>query len=236
MNNFNEISLNYQPHHTAFSKLDRNSYLLTAIQKLDKKHVNWNVDAISQGQLESKKWLVNELEKINLDLGIVFLCAGWYGILSILLLESSIKIDKIRSFDIDKTVAPIADIFNHPWVCNDWRFKAIIEDIHNIDFNSHSWSTWSNANQRKSKSIVDSPDTIINTSCEHIENFNEWFEKIPTGKLMVLQSNNFIDVKEHINISSNLNEFTKQTPMTNILYEGELPMHRYTRFMRIGIK
>ena len=45
-----------------------------------------------------------------------------------------------------------------------------------------------------------SPDTVINTSCEHIENFNEWYDKIPKGKIVILQTNNYFDF-EHVNCS-----------------------------------
>ena len=53
---------------------------------------------------------------------------------------------------------------------------------------------------------------------------------------MILQSNDFFDVEEHINCVSSLTEFNEQTPMTTVLYQGELPLEKYTRYMRIGIK
>ena len=34
---------------------------------------------MSRGQLKSKKWLVDELKKLDLKLGTMFLCAGWYA-------------------------------------------------------------------------------------------------------------------------------------------------------------
>ncbi len=84
--------------------------------------------------------------------------------------------------------------------------------------------------------ITESADTVINTSCEHIENFSKWYDLIPDGKLVVLQSNNFFDVEEHVNCVSNIKEFAEMTPMSNVLYEGELPLDKYTRYMRIGYK
>jgi hypothetical protein len=83
------------------------------------------------------------------------------------------------------------------------------------------------------------PDTIINTSCEHIPNFKEWYNKIPAGKLVILQSNNFFELDEHINCVNDLDDFASQAPLSEILYEGELDLSKhvnYTRFMRIGIK
>ena len=193
-------------------------------------------DCFSRGQIQSKLWLIEILEENCTNLGTVFLCAGWYATLATMLFESKIKVDKIRSFDIDDTCVDIAETFNKPWFVDKWRFKSITQDIMDINYNEHVWQYWSNANNRMSYPITDSPDTIINTSCEHIDNFVEWYEKIPTGKLVVLQNNNFFEVNEHVNCVNDLEEFADQAPLSKILYEGELELPKYKRFMRIGYK
>ena len=197
---------------------------------------SFNADCFSRGQLESKLWLVKELSELKVDLGTVFLCAGWYATLATMLFESNIKVDKVRSFDIDESCVDIAETFNKPWFVDEWRFKSITQDIMDINYNEHDWQYWSNANNRMSYPITDSPDTIINTSCEHIENFQEWYDLIPTGKLVVLQNNNFFEVNEHVNCVNDLDDFASQSPLTEILYDNELKLPKYTRFMRIGYK
>lgn len=193
-------------------------------------------DCFSRGQLQSKLWLIDELKKCNVELGTVFLCAGWYATLATMLFESDIKVDKVRSFDIDPSCIDIAETFNKPWFMEQWRFKSITQDIMDIDYDEHVWQFWSNANNRMSRPITDSPDTIINTSCEHIENFAEWYAKIPDGKLVILQSNNFFQVEEHVNCVNNIEEFKTQAPMLEVLYSGELELPKYKRFMLIGYK
>jgi hypothetical protein len=193
-------------------------------------------DALSWGQLKSKRWLVTELEKLNLDLGIMFLCAGWYATLAPMLFDSSCKIDKIRSFDIDESCVAIADTINANKVKENWKFKAVADDIFNINYSTHQWQAWSKANNRMSYPFVEIPNTIINTSCEHIENFDQWYDLIPKDKIVILQTNNYIEIEDHINCSSSLGEFRTQSPMTSVLYEGELVLDKYTRYMRIGIK
>jgi len=197
---------------------------------------SFNADCFSRGQLESKLWLLTELRKLNVELGTVFLCAGWYATLATMLFESDIKIDKVRSFDIDESCVDIAETFNKPWFVDEWRFKSITQDIMDINYNEHVWQYWSNANNRMSYPITDSPDTIINTSCEHIENFQEWYDLIPDGKLVVLQSNNFFDVEEHVNCVGSIEEFVVKAPMHNILFSGKLNLPKYKRFMLIGYK
>jgi hypothetical protein len=196
----------------------------------------YDLDCMSRGQLRSKKWLVDQLAKLDRDLGTVFLCCGWYATLATMLFESNIKLDKIRSFDIDKSVAPIAERFNMPWLQDNWRFKALTKDIMHVGYNKHFWQAWSNSTNKMSEPFEDSPNTIINTSCEHLANFDAWYNIIPEGKLVVLQSNNFEDIEEHVNCSNSLEEFSSKIPMSQILYEGKLELEPYTRYMKIGLK
>lgn len=188
-------------------------------------------DAFSLGQLQSKLWLIDNLPD---NLGTVFVCAGWYGTLAALMFERSrTKFDKIRSFDIDETCAPVADTMNRPWVIDGWQFKASTFDI--LEMKLPATYTTYRANGT-SLELTEMPDTIINTSCEHIEHFDKWYNKIPKGKTVILQSNNFHDVKEHINTHDTLSEFSTNTPMTKVIYEGELDLVKYKRFMKIGVR
>lgn len=199
-------------------------------------NIKFDKDCFSRGQLESKLWLIKELKKLDLDLGTVFLCAGWYATLATMLFEHNFKVDKIRSFDIDKSTVNIAEIFNKPWFTDQWKFKALVEDINNINYEMHTWQFWSTANNRMSYPITDIPNTIINTSCEHLYDFHSWYNKIPIGKLIILQANNYHEVEEHVNTYNSTEEFSSNAPMTQTLFEGELELLKYKRFMKIGYR
>jgi hypothetical protein len=116
----------------------------------------------------------------------------------------------------------------------EWKFKSCTQDIHDINYDTHVYNV--NRSDGSICELTDSPDTIINTSCEHIENFDKWYDKIPAGKILILQTNNYFDLPEHVNCSKTLEDFSKQTPMTKTLYQGELFLEKYSRYMRIGIK
>lgn len=214
----------------------KDTQFVAAFKNFFVNNIEYDNDCFSRGQIQSKLWLVNELKMLDVELGTIFLCAGWYSTLATMLFESSIKVDKIRSFDIDKTTVDIAEVFNKPWFVDQWRFKALVQDIMDIDYTEHKWQFWSNTNNRMSRPITDSPDTIINTSCEHIKDFDKWYNKIPEGKLLILQCNNFFSVEEHINCTVDAEDFSKMTPMTECLFLGELPLEKYTRFMKIGYR
>jgi len=217
-------------------KLFVDSEVLTTLPKTMRNFPRINVkDAYARGQLHSKKWLVAELEKCSMHLGTVFLCAGWYGTLATMLFESKkIHLDKIRSFDIDNTCWQIAESINKPWVMEEWKFKATTQDIHEINYKEYTYNTLrSNGTKRE---LFDVPNTIINTSCEHIDNWEKWWDSIPKGKLCILQSNNYYALKEHINCVKDVEHFKSIASMTTYLYTGEKLLGKYTRFMLIGIK
>jgi hypothetical protein len=115
-----------------------------------------------------------------------------------------------------------------------WAFKSSTQDILDINYNQHTYSV-----KRSDDTIcelIDSPDTIINTSCEHIQDFSKWYNCIPNGKLVILQSNDYFEIDEHVNCSKSISQFSKSCPMRETLFEGELFLPKYTRFMKIGYK
>lgn len=202
-------------------------------QVLDKfPHIDMR-DLFSKGQMESKRWLVNELENINQSLGTVFLCAGWYGSLAAFLFESNLEIEKIRSFDIDNSCAIIAETFNRTKTIDGWRFKASTLDILTMEYPTTHTTYRSNGT---SLELHEMPDTIINTSCEHIRDFETWYGNLPNDVLLVMQSNNYYAIDDHVNCSSSLIDFSSSIPMNRVLYKGELKLDKYTRYMKIGYK
>ena len=211
-----------------------NTQFISAFKNFYIENTNINLDCFSRGQLSSKIWLVDELKKLDLDLGTVFLCAGWYATLAVMLFENKLRIDKIRSFDIDSGCVNIAERFNKPWEIDKWKFKAATADILNLNYSKTTYEV--NKPDGSKLTLTDVPDTIINTSCEHIENFNQWYDSIPNGKLLVLQTNDYFGIEDHVNCVNSLDEFSDMTPMKECLYRGELELPKYRRFLRIGYK
>ena len=195
-------------------------------------------DCFSLGQLESKEWLIEILDDVRkaetLHLGNIFVLCGWYGILSAMLFLKFDMIPKIRSFDIDPECEKIADQINKTYSSDGWRFKAITEDINKINFDKHTWQCWSNKNNRMSYPIADVPSTIINTSCEHV--FPTWYENVPEGKLVILQSNDSVIENGHICPVTCAEEFQQMYPTSKTYYCGKMKLEKYNRFMIIGVK
>lgn len=201
-------------------------------------------DAYSDGQVKSKHWLVEVLFSQSLQhdhtLGTVFVLGGWYGTLSAMLLDWAVRcpedapdIGKIRSFDIDPTVERVADVMNRTHLMNDWRFKASTSDMFDLDYNQTRYQV--HRSDGSTVDLMDVPNTIINTSCEHIDG-KKWYSKIPAGKLCVLQSNNFDEIPEHVDCRSSLQDMVETFPMSDCWFAGELELGNYSRYMLIGTK
>jgi hypothetical protein len=195
-------------------------------------------DAFSQGQIDSKNWLISTTIELKIPLNQVWILCGWIGVLPYLmnLNMDKLKISKIRSFDIDPMCAELAEILNKKLLQANWSFKSFTMDVNNLNYDEFQWTFWSKVNNRMSYPILESADTIINTSCDHMGKNNSWWNSIPSGKLVILQNNNFTDVNEHNNVVNSLREFIEMYPMNELLFSGSLDCKLYTRYMLIGRK
>ena len=194
-------------------------------------------DMLSEGQIRSKRWLVNELINVGRPVGTAFLCAGWYASLASMMFEEAraLGITKIRSFDKDPSCQDVADTLNRTYLIKNWMFKAATYDILYLNYQRCFYDTY-----RVNGTVAtmeDSPDTIINTSCEHLSpsDYQAWLKMIPPGKLVVLQSNNFVTGADHVNCVRSSLEFNDATPNLNVLYRGMLSLENYDRYMLIGV-
>ena len=73
--------------------------------------MNIDKDAFSSGQIGSKIWLCEELEKTGWLSDFTYIYGGWHGITAFLLLSrGKFQVNRIRSIDIDPAAEPIADM------------------------------------------------------------------------------------------------------------------------------
>ena len=192
--------------------------LLTTINKVPAPGLGnaWNYN-----QIRGKRWLVDTLAKhLDNDTRNILLLGGWYGVLASLMLDHpGFSNVEVSSLDIDPECEWVARSINQTWV-DQGRFEAITDDMLGFDY-----TAWD-----------DSRNIIINTSCEHIEAFDDWFDRMPTGPLLVLQSNDYYSCDEHVNCVPSLAHFEQQVPLSELHFSGALALKKYTRFMLIGRK
>ena len=196
------------------------------------------VDALSRGQLRSKIWVSDKINDLKIDLGdMIYICAGWYGVLPALLFERN-DVKNIRSFDIDSSCSLPAETLNRSYTQNDWQFKASTMDVNNLIYTGEFMYETLKYNGDKEMITDGAPTCIINTSCEHIKDFDSWWKNIPKGMLVIMQNNDFDDEEhEHADDTvSSLEEFAWRLNVSETLYAGTLALDKYNRYMVIGYK
>lgn len=196
------------------------TYWFNALRDLPDHERTRALDAFWAGQLDSKVWLTEELNKVLSSPSDVYIFGGWIGVLASIMLQSStFPINKLRSIDLDSWCEPIADMMCKPHEMNEWRFKARTADMSLYEYES-------------------TPDVVINTSTEHVIQsvYDDWYNNIPTGTLIVAQGNDFFSCPEHVRCSNTIEEFEKQNHVSSPLFSGSLQTHLYKRFMCIWNK
>ncbi len=178
--------------------------------------LNWG-DAMARGQITSKIWIIHEFLRMDrIHLGRVGICGGWLGILSRLILdEDRLHSSHIHSMDIDLDSAIAAGELNSEYIMGD-QFVSTLTNCNDVYYGDY--------------------DTIINTSCEHFSDFGHWWDKIPEGKFVVLQSNNFTEPEDHVDCVLSVEELSAKAGLSEVRYMGSLPCIKYTRFMVMGVK
>jgi hypothetical protein len=194
------------------------------------------LDAFSQGQLDSKLWLIDQIKELKLFLGRVWVVCGWIGTMSYLLTQhrAQLAIKSLRSFDVDPCCADLAETLNQNAVEKDWFFKATTLDAMDIVYDSFEYVTCKHGGMLKH--MKETADTIINTSCEHMIDFDAWFEKIPSGKLVILQCSSDDTYDGHANNMVNLYELSSRAICKRVYFKGTLDCGNYLRHMLIGRK
>jgi hypothetical protein len=193
------------------------------------------LDSLSKNQFDSKDWLVDELNKYphhyrykTLDKKIdVCVLASWYGLLAYRLIDkfSLKKINNIDCIDYDpqaKAVAKTIWYQQHTENLKKGKLSYVkyieqdIKDIKNLDY-----------------------PVVICTSCEHLDQDTVYdtISKLEKDTLVVLQSNNYREVAQHINCVDTMEDFANQYvgKLRNIKY-CEKDFMKYKRFMVIGTK
>lgn len=180
---------------------------LTLIDKISDEIVIKNIiNSINSNQKLCKQWLIEKTERYikTYENPKICVAAGWYGHLANML--SKYTKEKVISFDVDQSCETIGKMFH-----KDINF--ITSDIKDFDNSFY--------------------DIIVCTSCEHIDqkNLNNFINKKKNKSLVILQSNNYHEIKEHINCKNNLKEFVNEYLKYNVHYYNELKLDKYDRYM-----
>ena len=174
------------------------------------------LDSSTKSQLQSKLWLADELEKLNLHFKKVAIIGGWFAQYITPLLIDNFNVDSVHNYDIDKDAQIISYKFNR-------RYKEqgkYLADTKNVFI----------------KPLIEHYDMIINTSCEHMYYMKKFKDLNPAlNPIYILQSTNDTKYDDHINCVNSAEELAEQANINEIYFSGSKVLDNgMTRFMVIG--
>ena len=168
------------------------------------------INSLNENQEKSKDWLIEKSTKYFsfFNSPSVVIAAGWYGHLANKLKEYTKG--EIVSFDKDLMCKKIG--------------QRLYKDI-----------TFTEADVKYYD--IKRFDIVMCTSCEHLGQYlmDEFLKRRKKGSLVILQSNNYFSIEEHINCHNSVIEFEKTLKLEKILYRGTLKLDKFDRYMVIGI-
>lgn len=155
-------------------------------------------------QVRSKLWLIDELSaRRDLARSTLVVLGAWYGVLPLLVnWRVSVPPDRMLCVDLDPAACELgARTIGSSYANLEYRCADMLE----LD---------------PSQLHDDASAVVINTSCEHVAGLGDWWARVPAQQLAVLQSNNYRACADHVNCAQSLDEFKRQMPMSELLYEG----------------
>jgi hypothetical protein len=165
--------------------------------------------SFESGLILNKLWLLHELQKIQDQFSTIYILGSWYGNMSLLLAKSQIQYDHIVNVDQDAAVVRGSQRIARAMGLDD-RIEPMVRDANELDYRQ-----------------LDQDGLVINTSCHDMDN-RGWFDHIPQGVLVALQSRDDVD--------ENLSEYD----LSRTLYQGtrsaQDPETDYRSLLRIGVK
>jgi hypothetical protein len=163
------------------------------------------VQSFDEKQIKCKQWLYEELLNIPIPTSKrIYIAGSWYGNILVPYIQKLYPKTEIRLHDIDEETIYIA---KNIFFGNDPFIKSDV-----INSNEYEYKYF-----------------VINTSCEHMMPL-----QIKSNTHVVLQSNNYFEIEDHINCVNSVDELIDQYNLKEVYYKGELEFEKYTRFMVIG--
>jgi hypothetical protein len=186
-------------------------------------------ESFYHGLIKSKLWLCEELEtaiyRECISKPSLHILGCWDNLLAFMLLTRKPTFYyEVHGYDINPEA-----ISNANKVCDMWKYESPKVYNHVQDVNNYDYSTCINS-------------IFINCSIDQMDN-NRWYNSIPKGSLVCIQTTNMKDpdfpwyIKQTTN---SLDELVNRFNLSNLLYSGvkiiQYETTGYKRYMLIGTK
>jgi hypothetical protein len=172
--------------------------------------------SITNDLILSKMWICEVLKKVgHKEFSTVYILGSWYGNMALIFDRMGMEYTHIINVELNKDWLEYGqDLLKKAGI----KSTPMNKDANTLDYRQ-----------------LDKNGLVINTGTHDIKG-SSWWNNIPEGTLVALQSRDQIEHPVHIS----LKDFDKDFPMSKTLYVSETlltdPETEYNRFMKIGIK
>lgn len=186
-------------------------------------------ESFYHGLVKSKLWLCEELEtsmyRECLTKPTLHILGCWDNLLAFMLLTRKPTFySTVYGYDINPEA-----IHNANKVCDMWKYESpkvhnYLQDVNDTDYSKHTNSIF------------------INCSIDQMDS-NNWYDSVPKGSLVCIQTTNMTDsefpwyIKQTTN---SLDELVNRFNFTTLIYSGvkniQYEVSGYKRYMIIGLK
>jgi hypothetical protein len=174
--------------------------------------------AFNEDQIESKLWLIEHLaQTVELSEHRVVVLGAWYGVLAILMEQVLPRPPAaVVCVDLDEGACLFATR-----ILSTLRSRPEVRCADMLELDHAALA-------------AERPTVFVNTSCEHLSDFDGWRARVPAGSWLVLQSNDHVGCSEHVNCVPDVESFARQARLSETHYRGTLLLAKFRRFMLIG--
>lgn len=190
--------------------------------------INDFIESFLSNQINCKIWLIEELVKVlekkkkDITPKRITILGSWYGnIIVPLLIENIDTVEEIDLIDMDEDALHLGRKFLMYYNTKNVKINYRNEDINFIEYSDFY------------------TNVVINTSCEHMFPMDCITFKNDKDVIYVLQSNNMIGIREHVNCVFSAYELATQANINKTYYRGKKSLVgskqiEYERYMVIG--
>ena len=185
---------------------------LSKMSAVMRSNVNINdfADSFNTTQLNSKRWVVEEVCKyVPVNNPKILILGGWYGSYLVPMLREHLDPSHIYFNDLNPSCLEIA------------------KKLH-----GNSAITYHNFDAREPYTHFDA-DLVINTSCEHMSSYEEMLRE-GSQAVFVCQSCDNANDPGHVNVSRSTQEFVAKLGFRQVLFAGRKDLGHKNRFLVVG--
>lgn len=185
---------------------------LTKISSILRSGINVDdfADSFSFTQYTSKLWLVETLKQhVPVVNPTILILGGWYGSYLVPMLREHISPSHIFFNDVNSKCISVAEKLHGKEKISYHDFDATLPYFHN------------------------GADVVINTSCEHMESYDQMLKEGP-NTFYVLQSCDNQNDPGHINTSSSTQDFLAKLNFKTTVFTARKDLGHKNRFLVIG--